>query len=132
MTKIKNLEMAEAISNNQDITIIKCFFGICEKATYKPTGTRMTAKVYEFRQDSGERLEKLLTGPVAQIEKEVARGSKVMTTPVGNVRAEICSSNDGEFLAIQLFRFADFRYHPFTPLLTFKGHEAEMVAKVIG
>lgn len=132
MTKIKNLEMAEAISNNNDVTISNCFFGLCEKATYMPTGSRITAKVYEFTQDNGERLQKLLEGQMAQIEKEVARGSKVRSTPIGNIRAEVCASADGRFLAIQLFRFADFHYHPLTQFLTFKEHEADVVGKVIG
>ncbi|MGN0281937.1 MAG: hypothetical protein ACI4B3_06530 [Prevotella sp.] len=132
MTKIKNLEMAEAISNHSDVTVGKAFFGLCEKALYVPTGSRVKAEVYEFSQDNGERLAKLLTGPMAQIEKEVARGSKVRSTPIGNMRAEVCKSADGNFLAIQLFRFADFHYNPFTEFLIFTGNEAEMVGKVIG
>ena len=43
MTKIKNLEMASAISNNNDITINTTLFGLCEKATYVPTGSRIKA-----------------------------------------------------------------------------------------
>ena len=130
MTKIKNLEMAEAISNHSDVIVGKTCFGLCEKAVYVPTGSKLKIEVYEFTQDNGERLAKLLTGPMSQIEKEVARGSKVRSTPIGNVRGEVCKSADGNFLAIQLFRFADFHYHPLTTFLTFKGKEAEMVGKV--
>ena len=130
MTKIKNLEMADAISNHSDVTVNNTCFGLCEKATYEPTGSKVKAEVYEFSQDNGERLAKLLTGSMAQIEKEVARGTKVRSTPIGNIRAEVCKSADGQFLAIQLFRFADFHYHPLTDFLTFTGKEAETVEKV--
>ena len=46
MTKIKNLEMAATISNNNDITINTSFFGLCEKATYVPTGSRVKAQTF--------------------------------------------------------------------------------------
>ncbi len=131
MTKIKNLEMAKAISNNSDVTIGKTFFGLLEKAVYKPTGSTVTAQVYDFSQDNGERLAKLLTGPMMVLEKEVARGVRMRSIPIGNIRAEICSSKDGQFLAIQLFRFVDFQYQPLTQFMTFTGDDVDTIEKII-
>ena len=89
------------------------------------------AQVYDFSQDNGERLAKLLTGPMMVLEKEVARGVRMRSIPIGNIRAEICSSKDGQFLAIQLFRFVDFQYQPLTQFMTFTGDDVDTIEKII-
>ena len=96
MTKIKNLEMAATISNNNDITINTSFFGLCEKVTYVPTGSRVT----------------------------------VRATSVGNMRAEICQSDDRQFLAVNLLRFSNFRYDPVGEVKFFHGHDAEVACRL--
>ena len=38
MSRIKDLDMAPALSSHPDISIQSLFFGLVEKATYNPTG----------------------------------------------------------------------------------------------
>ena len=130
MTKIKNLEMAETISNNNDITINTTLFGLCEKATYVPTGSRVKAQTFEYSSMNGERLSLLLNSNIDEINHQLNRGTNVRSTPVGNIRAEICQSADRHFLAVNLLRFSNFRYDPVDEVKIFYGHDAEVVSRL--
>ena len=83
MTKIKNLEMAETISNNNDITINTTLFGLCEKATYVPTGSRVKAQTFEYSSMNGERLSLLLNSNIDEINHQLNRGIIVRSGPRG-------------------------------------------------
>lgn len=131
MTKIKNLEMAAAISSNSDVNVSNSFFGLREKATYLPTGSRIAVTVQEYSPENGDRLARLLNGTFDKIEEATDHGTKIMQTAIGNVRAEICHSSDEQFLAVQLFRFADFRYHPLTDIKYYKDCQAEKVGYLL-
>ena len=130
MTKIKNLEMANAISNNNDITINTILFGLCEKATYVPTGSRIKAQTFEYSPMNGERLSILLNSNIDEINRQLNRGIMVRSTPVGNIRAEVCQSADRHFLAVNLLRFSNFRYDPVGEVKFFRGHDAEVVSRL--
>ena len=130
MTKIKNLEMAATISNNNDITINTSFFGLCEKVTYTPTGSRVKAQTFEYSPINGERLSILLDSNTDEINRQLNRGVTVRTTPVGNVRAEICQSDDRQFLAVNLLRFSNFRYDQVGEVKFFHGHDAEVACRL--
>ena len=130
MTKIKNLEMASAISNNNDITINTTLFGLCEKATYVPTGSRIKAETFEYSPMNGERLSILLNSNIDEINRQLNRGIMVRSTPVGNIRAEVCQSADRQFLAVNLLRFSNFRYDPVGKVKVFRGHDAEVVSRL--
>ena len=130
MTKIKNLEMAATISNNNDITINTSFFGLCEKVTYTPTGSRVKAQTFEYSPINGERLGILLDSDTDEINRQLNRGVTVRATSVGNVRAEICQSDDRQFLAVNLLRFSNFRYDPVGEVKFFRGHDAEVACRL--
>ena len=115
--------MASAISNNNDITINTTLFGLCEKVTYTPTGSRIKAQTFEYSPMNGERLSILLNS-------NIDRGIMVRSTPVGNMRAEICQSADRHFLAVNLLRFSNFRYDPVGEVKFFCGHDAEIVSRL--
>ena len=122
--------MANAISNNNDITINTTLFGLCEKATYVPTGSRIKAQTFEYSPMNGERLSILLNSNIDEINRQLNRGIMVRSTPVGNMRAEICQSADRHFLAVNLLRFSNFRYDPVGEVKFFRGHDAEVVCRL--
>ena len=122
--------MANAISNNNDITINTTLFGLCEKATYVPTGSRIKAQTFEYSPMNGERLSILLNSNIDEINRQLNRGIMVRSTPVGNMRAEICQSADRHFLAVNLLRFSTFRYDPVGEVKFFCGHDAEVVSRL--
>ena len=130
MTKIKKLEMAAAVSNEKDITVTESFFGLCEKAIYTPTGSRVKADTYEYSQSNGERLIALVDSGIKELEKELERGVIVRATPVGHIRAEVCVSDDRQFLALNILKFSNFEYVPVRGPLLFRGHDAEVASRL--
>ena len=122
--------MASAISNNNDITINTTLFGLCEKATYVPTGSRIKAQTFEYSPMNGERLSILLNSNIDEINRQLNRGIMVRSTPVGNMRAEVCQSADRHFRAVNLLRFANGRYDPVGEVKVFRGHDAEIVSRL--
>ena len=130
MTKIKKLEMAAAVSNEKDITVTESFFGLCEKAIYTPTGSRIKANIYEYSQNDGERLITLIDSGIEELEKQIGQGVIVKATPVGHIRAEVCVSSDRQFLALNILRFSNFKYVPVGDPRLFRGHDAQIACRL--
>ena len=130
MTKIKKLEMAAAVSNEKDITVTESFFGLCEKAIYTPTSSRVKGDTYEYSQSNGERLITLVDSGIKELEKELERGVIVRATPVGHIRAEVCVSDDRQFLALNILKFSNFEYVPVRGPRLFRGHDAEVASRL--
>lgn len=132
MAKIKNLHMADAVISNNDIRVASTFFGLGEKATYLPTDSRITARVYDYTASDGERMASLLSKSIDEIAQFVKNGNIVANVPIGNVRVEACVTADNQFLMVQLLRFIDFDYRPMTDVQVFVGSDAEVVASLFG
>ena len=130
MTKIKKLEMASVVSNEKDITVTESFFGLCEKAIYKPTGSRVKADTYEYSQNNGERLITLVDSGTEELENQLGRGVILRATPVGHIRAEVCVSDDRQFLALNILKFSNFEYVPVRGPRLFRGHDAEVASRL--
>ena len=130
MTKIKKLEMTQGVSNEKDITVTESFFGLCEKAIYKPTGSRVKADTYEYSQNNGERLITLVDSGTEELENQLGRGVIIRATPVGHIRAEVCVSDDRQFLALNILRFSNFEYVPVGSPRLFRGHDTEVVSRL--
>ena len=122
--------MAAAVSNEKDITVTESFFGLCEKAIYTPTGSRVKADTYEYWQSNGERLIELVDSGIKELEKELERGVIVRATPVGHIRAEVCVSDDRQFLALNILKFSNFEYVPVRGPRLFRGHDAEVASRL--
>ena len=90
----------------------------------------MKAQTFEYSPINGERLGILLDSDTDEINRQLNRGVTVRTTPVGNMRAEICQSDDRQFLAVNLLRFSNFRYDPVGEVKFFHGHDAEVVSRL--
>ena len=129
MPNIKNLEMAEAVSSKSYIRISNSFFGLCQKIVYVPTGSPVKVIKQEYSREEGERLEKLLSLPIKKLEAELASKGKPATTAVGNYQLQACVSDDRQFCAVQLFRFADLMYHPQAEPQFFEGEAAAAIAR---
>ncbi len=125
---IKNMEMAEAIANNQHIAIKKSLFGT--KAIYQPTQSPVACEVFEYTEAEGNRLQRLLGLPLDKLQAELKANGRPESIPVGPMRLEVCRSKDSMYCAVQLFRFADFRYHPLTAPLQCEGDEALVLAQL--
>ena len=126
MPSIKSLEMAAAVSAYRNISIKKSLFST--KAVYVPTQSPVKAAVLEYSPSEGERVERLLGMPAGKMAEEIRQKGKPKAGVNGNYRLEVCLSDDRQFCALQLFRFADFSYRPlFEP----RFYEGSDVASVV-
>lgn len=131
MASIKNLEMAETISNNPNIKISKGFLGIGSKATYTPTNSKLNAVINYYSADDANAFVKL----IKMAEGEVISQAKKMTPPtklsICNYRLEACVADDKQFVAIQVLSYADFRNTPICDLKYFEGEAAQAIAALL-
>lgn len=120
--------MAAAVSAYHHIIIKKSWFST--KAFYTPTGSPVKAKVLEYSPSEGKRLEHLLEMSADDMSAEIQKNGKPTIGANGNYRMEVCLSADNQFCALQLFRFADFNYHPLFEPRFFEGKDVENIAKL--
>ena len=121
--------MAAAVSVYKNITIKKSLFST--KAVYMPTGSPIKAMVLEYSSTEGERVERLLSMPLDKMAAAIGQTGKPVTGVNGNFRLEVCLSDDHQFCALQLFRFADFSYRPLFEPRFYEGKEAGYLAKLL-
>ncbi len=129
MSSFKSLEMAGAVSAYQHVTIKKSLFST--KVIYTPTESQVKPIVLEYTPTEGERVERLLNMPLDQMVADIAENGKPVDCPNGHSRLELCLSDDRQFCALQLFRFADFRYNPVFDARFYEGKDAEAFTKLL-
>ena len=129
MPSIKNLEMAGAVSAYKNIEIKKSLFST--KAVYTPTQSPVKVMVLEYAPSEGERLERLFSLSPDKMAAEIEQKGKPQPAAIGHFRLEVCLSADGQFCALQLFRFADFKNNAVFEPRFYEGHDAEAVAALL-
>ena len=129
MSSIKSLDMAAAVSAYQNITVKKSLFST--KVLYMPTGSAVKAMALEFSPSEGERVQRLLDLPLDKMAADIEQKGKPRTGANGNFRLEVCLSDDHQFCALQLFRFADFSYRPLFEPRFYEGTDVEYIAKLL-
>ena len=129
MSSIKNLEMAAALSAYQHIEIKKSLFST--KAIYTPTQSLAKAIILEYSPSEGERVARLLDMPLDKMAADIQQKGKPATGANGNFRLELCLSDDHQFCALQLFRFADFQYKPVFDPRFYEGKDVEPFTKLL-
>lgn len=126
MTKIKNLQMAETVCNDMRIKITESFFGLCCKAIFMPTNSKIDAKTLEYSPEIGGRLNTILNMPHDKLVSTL-ENFRPVTTVNGNYLLELCTSRDGNFAALQLFRYVSLKYSPVTDVIFFEEDDARLI-----
>ena len=120
--------MAAAVSAYKNITIKKSLFST--KAIYTPTGSTVKTMALEYSPSEGEKVKRLLDMPLDKMTADIEQKGKPKTGVNGNFRLEVCLSDDHQFCALQLFRFADFSYRPFYEPRFYEGTDVEYITKL--
>ena len=128
MSSLKNLGMAAAVSAYKNITIKKSLFST--KAIYTPTGSTIKAMVLEYSPSEGEKVKHLIAMPRDKITADIEQKGKPKTGVNGNFRLEVCLSDDHQFCALQLFRFADLCYSSLYEPRFYEGTDVEYITKL--
>lgn len=129
MANIKNLQMWKVICTNNHVSINKSLFGLRTTAVFKPTGSIIDARVMEFSPADGEQLMRILCSPSEDIPQTIGN---FRPKPIsnGNFLAEVCTSRDGNFLAVRLYQYSQLNYNASTGVLIFEGEDARVMKQL--
>lgn len=125
MAKIKKMTIGEAVLNHNNIQVKKSFFGT--KVIYTPTGCAVKGYDREYASSDGELIKSILTAPDGKLEQAVNKAKGKLTPAIGNARLEMCFSSDGQFAALQLFKFQSLAYHPDGGTKIYEGDDAKLL-----
>lgn len=123
--------MAQSILTNNHISIRKGFFGFGQSVLYTPTNSIVDIITDEYAQEQGERLRRLLTLSPSKLAEELHSSPAPRPTAVGPYRLEACISRDGQFTALQLFRYAGMDFEAVSAFVCVEGNEAGLMAQLI-
>ena len=129
MANIKNLQMWNSICDNSRISVKSSMFGLKTTAIYLPTQSTIKAETLEYSPETGDKLKRIIESPKDQLDKAVGL-FRPQTTVNGNYMLEKLTSQDGQFVALQLLQFHQLSYEPVTEVLIFEGKDAEVVNKL--
>lgn len=129
MANIKNMQMWNDICTDARISINKSLFGLRSTAVYNSTGSIIDARVLEYSPADGEQLLRILCSPREDLAKIIGNFCPKPITN-GNYMAEVCTSRDGNFLAVRLLQFSILNYVPLTSTFIFEGGDASIVSKM--
>lgn len=131
MANIKNLTMSANLLKDSRVQTSSSFFGLSSKTVYVPTGSKLTANVYEFPAPKEESLRKLLSLSGPELKEAAAKINTLRSEEIGNLRLEVCLSADRQFVALQLLRYSNFVATPVTSLLVYEGEDATVMAGLL-
>lgn len=129
MANIKHLQMWNSICADARIGISKSLFGLRTTAVYTPTNSVIDARTVELSPADGEHIRRILSSPREDLAQLIG---SFRPKPVanGNYMAEVATSRDGAFAAVQLQQFIRMSYEPVTDVLVFEGNEARDITKL--
>lgn len=128
MASITKLEMAEALSADQRISIKKSLFST--KGVHVPSGQKLDVIVNEYAADGAASIETILKASDEKLEAEISRVGVPAKAAIGNLRLEIVTTPDHQFAAVQAFRYSNLRYQPSSNLRIVEGKAAEAIAQL--
>ncbi len=128
MPSFNSLTMSSDLVNDSRISVKKSFFGLSTSVVYLTTNSKVKALKKEYDPDNGNMLKCVLTADKAKQPAMLAGLESLAETHLGNYMLEMCVSDDHQFVALRLFHYQELRYTPVTPLLTYEGEDASLVA----
>ena len=131
MASFKNLEIAPTVANYPRISIKTSLLGLRTKIYYNPTQTEVDCIRNYYTMSSGCAIQQFLLK--FQHDPLCAENAKlpIELDDNGCFCLEACSSRDGQFIAIQLFRYNQLAYNSVCEIKIFEGKEAILLKKAL-
>ncbi|MBR1666782.1 MAG: hypothetical protein IJ693_00740 [Bacteroidaceae bacterium] len=131
MASFKNMEIAPAVTAHENIYVRQGFLGFNTKIYYKPTLSLVDCTRNYYALSSGNEIQQFLLK--FQNNPTIAEKTQLrfIHDPNGNYCLEMCASSDGQFVALQLFRYSDLAYNAVTDIKIYEGKEAELLYRVL-
>lgn len=124
--KFSSLAMSTDVAQQKCISVKKSFFGFTTTAFFWPTGSQLKCEMLYYNTEYANLLLQLLRSKGKELEQVLAQ-PKPIEDFNGGERLDCSYSDDGSFVALQLFHYADFQFFPRTEVYYFYGTEAQQI-----
>ncbi|WP_144065931.1 hypothetical protein [Fibrobacter sp. UWB2] len=124
MENISKMEMANALFNKPYIKTKKKFFGFKTNVTYTKTNSPVVGICLEFSPTEGQKVQAIVEASLESLDATIQREGRPKTSDNGNLRLNLCYSQDREFVALHLQQFSGFEYHTLGEIRFAEGDEA--------
>lgn len=122
---IAKMEMASALFNQIYIKTEKSFFGLKTKVTYAPTKSNVVGVTLDFNPTEGQKVRAILEADQSELIAILKKEGRPVTSDNGNLRLNLCYSQDHEFAALHLQQFQGFEYRTVGKIRFATGNEAK-------
>lgn len=130
MSKFFALKMAEEVANHPRLATQDRFFGLMRDVVYKPTDSKLASFSNFYKDTDAQLFKNLIECTSDQLDSKVDLLKDAYCTPDSSFRLDICVSEDGRFIAMQLNHVADNVTTHITPIRYFEGEEAQKVDQI--
>ena len=130
MENISKMEMASALFNKPYIKTEKKFFGFKTNVTYTRTNSPIVGICLEFSPTEGQKVQAIVGASLNALDETIQREGLPKTSDNGNIRLNLCYSQDHEFAALHLQQFSGFEYHTLGEIRFAEGDEARKLLAV--
>jgi|GEM_PF-2170689 len=122
--------MAASVMSHEHVQVNSTMFGLGEKALYTPTNSRIRANKCYCTPEAGSQIENLANCPSDKLVQAVHNIGQVKPQEITGMLLEYCVSDDNRFVAVQTFRYGDFKYNPVSQVMFFEGPDAVTVSQL--
>jgi len=130
MANISNMEMASKVVSLDSVSHNKGFLGMFSSYTYTPTGSKLSGRFVEYKTEVERQLLNILEGNQEETAKLPGGYLRTNAADLGTLRLDVCESADGNFYALQLFRYDQYVYKPVTDVKIFEGSAAAEIQRL--
>ena len=130
MENISKMEMASALFNKPYVKTEKKFFGFKTNVTYTRTNSPIVGICLEFSPTEGQKVQAIVEASLKALDETIQREGLPKTSDNGNIRLNLCYSQDHEFAALHLQQFSGFEYHTLGEIRFAEGDEARKLLAV--
>lgn len=131
MANFKHLEIAPQVANHPNIYIKQSFLGLKTRVFYQPTYSEVDSVRKYFTMSSGKAIVDFLRKYIDSKCNQLPSSLLIEYDANGNYCMEMCSSRDGQFVALQMFKYCNLAYNPVCDIIIYEGHDADVLKKAI-
>jgi len=124
------MEMASKVVSLDSVSKKKGFLGLTTKYVYNPTNSQLNGRFIEYKSEMEKSLLNILDGNIDEMAKLPGGYLRNNAADLGTLRLDICESADGNFYALQLFRYDQYIYKPLSDVKVFEGANAAEIQRL--
>lgn len=131
MANFRHLEIAPQVASHPNIYIKKSFLGFKTRVFYQPTYSEVDSVRKYFTMSSGSDICDFLRCCAKGECSHLPEHLSIEYNDNGNYCLEMCSARDGQFVALQMFKYINLEYQPVCDIIIYEGNEAKNLKKAI-